>query len=102
LECVRSSAVVSYAYLFSLLMIKDTLSYILKYIHTIDQRFLPHSVGVISQWIRWFLNSCGTGDSHLNPNNGRFSVTLMKVGISFYQRIVLLWFVYPLPFMGIS
>jgi hypothetical protein len=48
-----------------------------------NKRFLSHSVGVISQWI---LNYCGIGDSHLNPNHGRFSVTLIKVGIYFYQR----------------
>jgi hypothetical protein len=67
-----------------------------------NKRFLSHSVGVISQWRRWILNSCGIGDSHLNPNYGRFSVTLIKVVISFYQTVVLLWFVSPLSFMGIS
>ena len=44
-----------------------------------NERFLSHSVDVISQW-RWILNSCGVRDSH-----SRFSVTLIKVGISFYK-----------------
>lgn len=54
-----------------------------------NQSFLSHTEGVIGQYCRLILNRSSVRDSHLNPNHDRFLISLMKVGLSFYQRNVL-------------